>query len=60
MAAVFHAAAPLHREDAANYMRSAAEQLRAWRVIGDGDVYRAIEAAQRKYFEPPLLKGHSA
>jgi hypothetical protein len=56
MAVVLHCAAPLRREDVASYMQSIAEQLHAREMIGDGDVYRAIEAAQRKYFQPPVLE----
>jgi hypothetical protein len=56
MAAVLRCAAPLRREDVANYMQSIAEQLRTRQSVGDGDVYRAIEVAQRKYFQPPMLE----
>ena len=59
MAAVFRCAAPLRREDVASYLHLVAEQLRARAMIGDGDVYRAIEAAQRKYFQPPVLEHNS-
>jgi hypothetical protein len=58
MAAVLRAAAPLRREDVENYMQLVAEQLRACPVIGDGNVHRAIEVAQRRYLEPPVLEGH--
>jgi Holliday junction resolvase RusA-like endonuclease len=54
MAAVLRAAAPLHRKDVDNYMQSVADALRAAVDIGDGTVYRAAEAGQRKYFEPPF------
>jgi hypothetical protein len=59
MTAVLHCAAPLRREDVASYMHSVAEQLRPREMIGDGDVYRAIEAAQRQYFQPPVLEHNS-
>jgi hypothetical protein len=54
-AAVFRCATPLRREDVASYLQLIAEQLRARPMIGDGDVYRAIEVAQREYFQPPVL-----
>jgi hypothetical protein len=56
MAAVFRCAAPLRREDVASYLQLVAEQLRARPMIGDGDVYRAIQVAQHEYFQPPLLE----
>ena len=56
MVAVLRCAAPLRREDVASYMQSIAEQLGTRQMIGDGDVYRAIEVAQRKYFQPPVLE----
>ena len=57
LAAILRAAAPLRQQDVEDYMRMVAEQLRARPMIGDGDVYRAVEAAQRKYFDPPSLGG---
>jgi len=57
MAAILRAAAPLRRQDVEDYMRMVAEELRARPMIGDGDVYRAVEAAQRKYFDPPEFGG---
>jgi hypothetical protein len=59
MTAVLRCAAPLHREDVAGYLRLVAEQLHARQMIGDGDVYRAIEVAQREYFQPPALEHNS-
>jgi hypothetical protein len=59
MAAILRAGAPLRRQDVEDYMRMVAEQLRARPMIGDGDVYRAVEAAQRKYFAPPSFGGLS-
>jgi hypothetical protein len=42
--------------DSARYrfLQSVAEALRGRAVIGDGDVHRAIIAAQRAHFHPPL------
>jgi len=57
LAAILRAAAPLRRQDVEDYMRMVAEQLRARPTIGDGDVYRAVGAAQRKYFDPPSFGG---
>jgi len=59
MAAILRAAAPLRRQDVEDYMRMVAEELRARPMMGDGDVYRAVEAAQRKYFDPPSFGGLS-
>jgi hypothetical protein len=55
MSAVLSAAAPLQRRDVEGYLQCVAEQLRARPMIGDGDVHRAIEIAQRRFFEPPVL-----
>ena len=57
LAAILRAAAPLRQQDVEDYMRMVAEQLRARPMIGDGDVYRAVEVAQRKYFDPPSFGG---
>jgi hypothetical protein len=57
LATILRAAAPLRQQDVEDYMRMVAEQLRARPMIGDGDVYRAVEAAQRKYFDPPAFGG---
>jgi hypothetical protein len=46
-AAVMAAAAPLQRQDVEGYLELVAEQLRARPIIGDGDVHRAVEVAQR-------------
>jgi hypothetical protein len=59
LAAILRAAAPLRRQDVEDYMRMVAEELRARPMMGDGDVYRAVEAAQRKYFDPPSFGGLS-
>jgi hypothetical protein len=59
MAAILRAAAPLRRQDVEDYMRMVAEELRARPMMGDGDVYRAVEAAQREYFDPPSFGGLS-
>jgi hypothetical protein len=53
-AAVMAAAAPLQRQDVEGYLELVAEQLRARPMIGDGDVHRAVELAQRAFFTPPL------
>ena len=57
LASILRAAAPLRQQDVEDYMRMVAEQLRARPMIGDGDVYRAVEAAQHKYFDPPAFGG---
>ena len=59
LTAIVRAAAPLRRQDVEDYMRMVADQLRARPMIGDGDVYRAVEVAQRKYFDPPSFGGLS-
>jgi hypothetical protein len=48
------AAAPLSWEDVEGYLELVAEQLRARPMIGDGDVHRAVEVAQKAFFTPPL------
>jgi hypothetical protein len=53
-ATVMAAAAPLQRQDVEGYLELVAEQLRARPIIGDGDVHRAVEVAQRAFFTPPL------
>jgi hypothetical protein len=53
-AAVISAAAPLLRQDVEGYLELVAEQLRARPMIGDGDVHRAVEIAQKAFFTPPL------
>jgi hypothetical protein len=53
-AAVMAAAAPLSRQDVEGYLELVAEQLRARPMIGDGDVHRAVEVAQKAFFTPPL------
>jgi hypothetical protein len=55
--AVFRAAKPLSPEDVEGYLQTVAEQLRACPVIGDGTVYRAVEMAQRAFFDPPEMGG---
>jgi hypothetical protein len=55
--AIFLAAKPLRPEQVEDYLHVVAEQLRACPVIGDGTVYRAVEVAQRAFFEPPVLEG---
>jgi hypothetical protein len=54
---VFHAAKPLRPECVDGYLQTVADTLRASPVIGDGTVYRAAEAAQKRYFEPSSLEG---
>jgi hypothetical protein len=53
-AAVMAAATPLPRQDVEGYLQLVAEQLRARTMIGDGDVHRAVEVAQKAFFTPPL------
>jgi hypothetical protein len=53
-AAVMAGAAPLPRQDVQGYLELVAEQLRARPIIGDGDVHRAVEVAQKAFFTPPL------
>jgi hypothetical protein len=52
---VFHAARPLRPEHVESYLQVVAEQLRASPMVGDGTVHRAVEVAQRAFFDPPLL-----
>jgi hypothetical protein len=53
-AAVMAGAAPLPRQDVQGYLELVAEQLRARPIIGDGDVHRAVEVAQKAFFTPQL------
>jgi hypothetical protein len=43
---------PIDKRDA--FLVSIAETLAAKPGFGDGDVFRAIKDAQRKYFDPPV------
>jgi hypothetical protein len=52
---VFHAARPLRPEHVESYLQVVAEQLRASPMVGDGTVHRAVEVAQRAFFDPRLL-----
>jgi hypothetical protein len=44
---------PVDRRDA--FLVSIAEALAAKPGFGDGDVFRAVKEAQRRYFDPPLV-----
>jgi hypothetical protein len=51
-------------DERAAFLTLVAQHLAAFDVCGDGDVYRAVVAAQRAVFKPPLVtdseSGHMA
>ena len=56
LTAVFHGAQPLRPQDRDDYLRAVANALaNGGGPVGDGDVNRAIRAAQKKFFDPPQL-----
>jgi hypothetical protein len=55
LAQILQCATPLPRQDVQGYLELVAEQLRGRSIIGDGDVHRAVEIAQRAFFTPPAL-----
>jgi hypothetical protein len=54
LTAVFEAARPLAVRDRDAFLQAVAEVLQGQRVIGDGDVHRAIRVAQRRFYDPPI------
>jgi len=59
MTQVFRCAAPLGPADRSDFLRGVAEAL-AGRELGDGVVQRVCREVQRRYFTPPINKGHHA
>ena len=56
LTAVFHGAQPLRPHDRDDYLRAVADALaNGGGPVGDGDVNRAIRAAQKKFFDLPML-----
>jgi hypothetical protein len=56
LAAVFNAARPLAVDRRDAFLQLVADELaRLNGSHGPGDVYRAIRAAQRVYFDPPII-----
>jgi hypothetical protein len=53
--AVLRAARPLRVEDRDAFLQDVAAALQGRSEIGDGDIHRAVQAAQRKFWDPPLL-----
>ena len=52
---VWGAARPLAPQDRSKFLEAVAKELRGNVEPGDGDVYRAIKEAQRKFFDPPIM-----
>jgi hypothetical protein len=55
--AIFCAARPLRVADRDAFLQDVAAALQGRQEIGDGDIHRAVQAAQRKFWDPPQL-GH--
>ena len=55
---VFRAARPLHVRDRDAFLVAVADGLRG-KAIGDGEVFRAVRDAQRRFYEAPDLDPHS-
>ena len=56
LTAILHGAQPLRPHDRDDFLREVANALaNSGGPVGDGDVNRAIRAAQRKFFDPPQL-----
>jgi hypothetical protein len=51
---VFRAARPLAIRDREAFLQMVADGLRG-KTIGDGEVFRAVRAAQRCFYEAPVL-----
>jgi hypothetical protein len=61
--AVLAAARPLRVADRDAFLQDVAAALQGRSEIGDGDIHRAVQAAQRKFWDPPQLDhdvGHRA
>jgi hypothetical protein len=54
---VFRAARILPVRDRDAFLQEVANGLRG-RVIGDGEVFRAVREAQRRFYEAPPASGH--
>jgi hypothetical protein len=59
LSAVFEAAHPLAVQDRDAFLQAVAEVLQGRQEIGDGDVHRAVMAAQRRFYDPPELDERS-
>jgi len=56
LTAILHGAQPLRPHDRDDFLRAVADALaNGGGPVGDGDVNRAIRAAQKKFFDPPVL-----
>jgi hypothetical protein len=56
LTAILHGAQPLRPHDRDDFLRAVANALaNGGGPVGDGDVNRAIRAAQKKFFDPPQL-----
>jgi hypothetical protein len=55
---VFRAARPLHVRDRDAFLQAVADSLRG-KVMGDGEVFRAVREAQRRFYEAPELDSAS-
>jgi hypothetical protein len=51
---VLQAAAPLDRACRGDFLQAVAAELQRLSEPGPGDVFRAIRATQRRFFDPPL------
>jgi hypothetical protein len=54
LAQVFRAVRPLPVRDRDAFLHAIADGLRG-KTIGDGEVFRAVRAAQRRFYETPEL-----
>jgi hypothetical protein len=56
LTAILYGAQPLRPHDRDDFLRAVADALaNGGGPVGDGDVNRAIRAAQKKFFDPPVL-----
>ena len=55
LTAVFRAAQPLQPRVRDAFLQHVADQLSTCSEIGPGTVVKACRAAQRKFFDPPVL-----
>jgi hypothetical protein len=53
LTAVYRAAAPLYIHDRGAFLQAVADALQG-QELGDGAVFRAIAAAQKRFYDPPL------
>ena len=56
LSAVYAAAAPLDVADRAPFLEAVASALSDHAEPGDGDVFRAVRDAQRKFWRPPIVQ----